>query len=300
MIQSYQVSFIEIQIRLRDCIYFLITILSEIENISLQNPLSFHPLLDVSSHENYITDRYLLDMDDAKPVFLCIQRWIEKAKEYYKADTEATEYSRIVQDHAQAYKHLVFFESNAANQAKMYKRRADLLEGLLELLNKTYYLGIVREVEYELGMTYSNILDIKLDALEQTMKTSVPNPHALKKINDLCTKCIKNFTGFVESYYQQESEILKEDLTHDEIIPIAFAYCQIGRLYYKFVTPDKSQQIQHLNNCLKYYKMFIDVCAENKDVGNEMKAEVGVSKEMVYLLPLKIQKITTDLTMAAN
>ena len=242
-----------------------------------------------------ITDRYLLDMDDASPVFLCIQKWIDQAKEYYTAETEATEYSKIIQDHALAYKYLTFFECSQANQAKMHKRRADLLEDLIALLNQTYYLAICREVWYELGMTYSNILDIKLDALEQTMKHTAPTPHALKKVNDLCSKSIKNFTSFVVSYCNVNTEELKSDLSQEEIVPVAYAYFQMGRLWYKFVTPDKNLQKVHCDHSLKNYQLFVAVAEKHKAIAEEMKGEVGVSKEMVSLLPLKIQKILSDI-----
>lgn len=263
--------------------------------MSVNEQLTFVPLVDPSPFESVITDRYLLDIDDATPVFLQLQKWVEKAKKYYAPDTEATEYSRIIQDHATAYKTLAFFEVNPSNQAKMYKRRADLLEALLKLLNKTYYLVIVREVHYELGITYSNMLDIKLDALEEIMRKQVPPPHALKKVNDLCTKSIKNFYSFIESYFVENTEELKKDLSHDDVIPIAYAYFQNGRLWYKFVTPDKLLQLQNANNCLKNYQSFVNVCEEYKTVGDEMRAEVSVSKEMISLIPLKIQKLSLEL-----
>lgn len=255
-------------------------------------------MLQVSPYESVITERYLLDMDDVTPVFLQLQKWVEKAKGYYTSETEATEYSKIVQDHAMAYKIMVFFEFNPGNQAKMYKRRAKLLEGLLALLSKDHYLVIVREVYYELAMTYSNILDIKCDALNEKMKAQVPSPHALKKVNDLCTKSIKNFQSFVETYFATNTESLKKDLTPEELIPIAYAYFQMGRLWYKHVTPDKALQAQHANNCLRNYQAFVSVCEEHKEVDEELKGEVGVSKEMITLLPLKIQKLALEMAQA--
>lgn len=252
--------------------------------------MTFGTLID-PAYENVITHRYVLDMDDAKPVFVAIQQWIEKAKSYYTPETEASEYSKIVQDHAIAYKHLAFFESNSSNQAKMHKRRVDLLEELNELLNKVFYMNIVREILYELGSAYSNILDIKLDALDEAVKSNTPNPHALKKINDLCTKCRNYFAEFISTYYVARTEILRTDLNVDELISIAFAYFQMARIWYKYITPDKTLQTVYASNCLENYQKFIALCGQHKEVGDKMKAEVSVSKEMVMLLPLKIQRL---------
>lgn len=236
-------------------------------------------------------------MDDAKPVFLSTIKWIEKAKSYYRIDSEATEYSKIVQDHALVYKHLAFFESDPSNQAKMHKRRIDLLEGLLEQLNKVFYMNIVRELLYELGSAYSNILDIKLDLFEQSQKepNTVINPNALKKINDLITKSRNNFTEFISTYYQAKTEELKSDLTVDELIPIAFSYFQVARISYKFITPDKHLQYKNLSTCLENYRKFVALCSQKKEVGEKMKGEVGVSKEMIQLLPLKLQRLKEDI-----
>lgn len=266
----------------------------EIDSLRIENELTF-PSLENVMHIVDITDRYLLDIDDARPVFLATQKWIEAAKEYYTSETEASEYAKIVQDHALAYKHLAFFESDPGNQAKMHKRRADLLEALIELLNPTYYLAICREVYYELGLTYSNMLDIKLDVLEAAMKTAPPNPHALKKVNDLSKKSIAKFELYIESYCETNSDKLKAGLTHEDVVPIAYAYFQIGRLWYKLITPDKNMQIVNLTGSLKNYQKFVAICEEHTQVGDEMKGELGVSKEMVSLLPLKIQKLKCDL-----
>lgn len=235
-------------------------------------------------------------MDDARPVFLTTQKWIEKAKSYYTAETEATEYSKIIQDHALAYKHLAFFESDPSNQAKMHKRRIDLLEDLLKILNKVFYMNIVREILYELGTAYSNILDIKLEAFEesqrfQTSADGTVNPQTLKKINDLITKSRNNFNEFIATYYQGKTENFKPDLSVDELIPIAFAYFQVARISYKFHTPDKQLQFNNLSTCLEKYQKFIALCDTHKEIGEKMKAEAGVSKEMAQLLPLKLLRI---------
>lgn len=260
--------------------------------MKIGNPLTFGSKID-SAYENVIADRYLLDMDDARPVFLTTQKWIEKAKSYYTAETEASEYSKIIQDHALAYKHLAFFESDPSNQAKMHKRRIDLLEDLLKMLNKVFYMNIVREILYELGTAYSNILDIKLEAFEesQTSADGNVNPQTLKKINDLITKSRKYFNEFIATYYQGKTENFKPDLSVDELIPIAFAYFQVARISYKFITPDKQLQFNNLSTCLENYQKFIALCGTHKEIGEKMNAEVGVSKEMAQLLPLKLLRL---------
>lgn len=267
-----------------------------IDKLRVDNPLMFGSRID-AAYENIITDRYLLDMDDARPVFLTIQKWIEKAKSYYTAETEATEYSKIIQDHAAAYKHLVFFESDASNQAKMHKRRIGLLENLLDMLNKVFYMNLVREILYELGSAYSDILDIKMDSFEQLQKATdgAVNPQALKKINDLITRSRSHFLDFIGTYCQAKTDTLKADLAVEDMIPIAFSYFQVARISYKFVTPDKRLQLENLSTCLANYRKFIALCEQHKEIGEKMKGELGVSKEMAQLLPLKLSRLSDSI-----
>lgn len=232
--------------------------------------------------------------DDAKPVFLVTQQWLHRAKEYYTAESEASEYAKIVQDLASSYKYLAFYDFDESNECKLYKRSADLLEDLLLQLNETYYMAICRELWYELGMAYSSILEIKLVACERTSKSGqTPSPHVLNKINMLCQKGIARYQRFVDSYREggDATKPLPPTLSTDELEPILFAIFHVARLYYKIMTPDRALQIANTENSLKYYQQFVKGCEANEEAGAKMKAEYGVCKEMITLLPLKIKKL---------
>lgn len=254
--------------------------------------------LNLSLYEQQITDEFVLTFEDAKEVFYIAQNWLNIAKEYYRADNEASEYSKIVQDYSSLYKYLAFFEDDLANQAKLQKRRADQLEVLVGTLNPTYYLNICREVWYELGLVYSVMLDLKLDMLgTQTMHTR-PAPHALNKINTLCTKSIEKFKEFLQSYKNKDG-IIPDTTDEDEMQPILFAYFHIGRLFYKFITPDKHLQLDNISSSLKYYQMFVQNCEKYENIASKMKGELGVCREMTQLLPLKIGKLSDEINSSA-
>lgn len=250
--------------------------------------------LDLSLYERQITDDFVLTFEDAKEVFFIAQNWLNKAKEYYTVDHEATEYSKIVQDYASLYKYMALFEDDLSNQSKLQKRRADQLEALVAALNPTYYLNVCREVWYELGLVYSVMLDIKLDLLgNQTMHVR-PAPHALQKINLLCSKSIEKFKQFTDSYRDKDGQI-PENLDIEELQPILFTYFHVGRLYYKYITPDKNLQLENIGNSLKFYDLFVKSCDKHEDLGNRMKGELGVCREMTSLLPLKIAKLKEEI-----
>lgn len=249
--------------------------------------------IDVSNYENDITDQYLLMFDDAKPVFLAVQTWLNRAKDYYSSESEASEYARIIQDLSSSYKYLAFYDFDESNQCKLHKRRSDLLEELLILLNETYYMAICRELWYELGLAYSTMLDIKLDAFDRIHQGRA-NPHVLNKINMLCNKSITKFQCFVNSYKDKKTAELQVTISVDEMEPILFAYFQIGRLYYKIMSSDRAMQISNTESSLQFYQLFVKGCEEHKAIGERLKGEYGVCKEMISLLPLKIKKLSEN------
>ena len=142
-----------------------------------------------------------------------------------------------------------------SSQSKIHKRRADLLEDLIKSLNPQYYLNICREVWYELGLTYSVMLDIKMDLMGSTMHVH-PSPHALSKINSLCHKSIQCFKNFMDSYKN------KDNIDTDEMQPILFCYFHIGRLYYKIQTPDRQIQLENVTNSFNHYQLFVKGCGK--------------------------------------
>ncbi|XP_050084874.1 KIF-binding protein-like [Anopheles aquasalis] len=251
--------------------------------------------LELAPYEDQVTDEFCLTFDDAKLVMLNSLSWLNKAKEYYTKETEATQYSKIVQDIASLYKHLSFFEEDEGNQCKLLKRSVDQLEEIIETLNPTYYQSICREVWYELGLTYSNMLNIKLGQLDDLQATERPTPHALNKINHLCDKSIQNFKKFLTSYKVPLDTLqLPASVEEGEMQPLLYALFHIGRLYYRIITPDKRLKLKNTENSLLYYGQFVECCKDERTKSMFVQ-EIGVCKEMTSLLPLKIEKLKAEI-----
>ncbi|XP_055386127.1 KIF-binding protein [Condylostylus longicornis] len=251
--------------------------------------------LNLWSIENGITDKYCLTFDDAKVVFHFVTLWLDRSKEYYKSDTEASEYARIIIDFSELYKVMAFFDDIPSNQSKMHKKRADYLEDLLKILNPKYYLVLCRECWYNAGLAYCAMLDVKLDAISNLKYDEKPTPHALHKINMLCDKAINHFKQFIDSYIDKDTETLKDGILSSEKELYLFAHFHLGRLFYKIITPNKENQLNNLSNSLKFYKLFVEGCEADKEASKALQAEIGVCKEMVILLPHKISKTIDEM-----
>ncbi|KAK2584008.1 hypothetical protein KPH14_006465 [Odynerus spinipes] len=256
--------------------------------------LKFDILMDdIKPFADEITDAYLLDFNDARPVFLNVQKWLDQAKSYYTLEDHASDYVEIIQDMSQAYKYLSFFEEMEDRQAKMHKRRVDILEATVQELNPQYYKIACRQIWMELGETYSDILDIKLDRLQ--ISEDNPDPHALTKINHLAESAIKNFQLFLNSLENNSTDAKTVTFSDDVVQPALGAYFQMGRLYNKIITPDKSIQLENTQNSINAYRFVIDYCETHPKAAELMKQELTLCQEIVNLLPMKADKLRQEL-----
>lgn len=252
------------------------------------------PTLDVSSYEAEITDQFVLTMQDARKVFANVQNWLNKAHEYYTINNLASDYIEIAQDKSQLYANLAFFEDNPENQAKLHKRRADLLEGILKEINSTYYLQYCRQMWFELAQIYTDILDVKIDKLQQSQDR--PTPHALQKINTLVDKSIQHYTNFINCFKSLPNNELPKTIPEDFEKPFLQAYFHIGALYSRYIVLDKQVKIRNDELSLEAYKKVVDYCQANPKAADFIPQELPICRQMVELLPLRIAKTIHDLS----
>lgn len=144
---------------------------------------------------------------------------------------------------------------------------------------------------FELGLTYSDLLDIKCDKL----KFQDVLPQTLSKVNKICRKAIDKFQEFIDSYIDKKTNEIPATLDIDEYQAIACAHFNLGRLFYKIITPDKKMQLENIQSSYNNYKIFIDYCEKHQEISERMKGEKGVTQSMVELLPHKIKKLMDEI-----
>lgn len=242
-----------------------------------------------------VTDQYLLDFEDARPVFLNVQKWLEKAKMYYTLDSHASDYARIVQDISQTFRYLSFYEVHEDRQAKMHKRRIDVLEGVIKELNPQYYRAICREIWIELGETYSEILNIKIDRLQATDEK--PTAHMITKINNLAKGSIKHFRSYLDSLETGKSDDGVPNYSDDQLYQALYTQFLIGRLYNKAITSDLQLRIENTQKSLDAYQAVVIYCDKYPEKAEELKKHefISLSREFVSLLPLTLHRLKQQL-----
>lgn len=243
--------------------------------------------LDLTRYESQITYKFILTMQDARIVFLNIQTWLQRAAKYYTLENLASDNIEIVQDQSQMYAHLLFFEDDPETQAKLHKRRIDILEDLIKKINPQYYLQYCRQIWYELAQIYSEILNIKSDKLKEAAER--PSPHALSKINRLVDQSIKNFDLFTQSFHETFKNSNKVVEDYEKAYLQAFFH--IGALHSRYITLDKQTQLKNVEDSYQAYKKVVDYCQINPKAADMIKMELSICSEMVSLLPVKMVKL---------
>jgi hypothetical protein len=244
--------------------------------------------LELTAAEGGIACQQVQNFSEAREMFLCVQRWLNKAKEFYVLDGHCTDHIELVQDYSKAFKILAFFEPDYERQCKMHRRRIAMLTETLNQLSQQYYLLICRQLIYEIAETYSALVDTKLAIIE--MHDQPPTMTAVKKINALVQEAIDYFNRYINSLRPAPDKPLPDEFSDNDIRPALIAKFCMGRLYSKFVEYAPQNRLANMNMSIENYKFLVDYCKCHPNAVEIVKTELEVCQEMVQLLPMKMER----------
>lgn len=248
--------------------------------------------LDVSEMENQVSDTKVLDFEGARAVFLWAQKHTITAQKYFSLDERCSDYVELTRDLSQMYKHLLAFEHDDDRKCKMHRRRADLLEPLYRELHPDHYLLTIRQILFELGEIFSDLVDLK----RQRWQTEKTNPKFLKKVNTLVNQAILYFQTFLDTMKVEGKD--PEKYNDDSVRPALLANFYLGRLASKFVVEENSPaELENIAHTYRAYKKIVDYCEKNPEAKEKVGEELEACAEMVRLLPVKMEKVKQSLTL---
>uniref|UniRef100_A0A669D257 KIF-binding protein n=1 Tax=Oreochromis niloticus TaxID=8128 RepID=A0A669D257_ORENI len=244
----------------------------------------------IASIEEKVMCLFPLDFTEARSVFLVGQNHVTQAKDYFQMDGYVTDHIEILQDHSALFRSLAFFEEDLERRCKMHKRRVDMLEPICNDLNAQYYLMIRRQLMFELAETYNEMMDLKLALANRQADTQSLDNHTIKKFNHLCSASAKYFQMFLDSLCSPEGKF-PERLEEEVLRPALVARFRVARLHSRLISTSPTVQLDNLNKSLENYKYVVQYCEANPEAGAAVETELELSKEMVGLLPLKINRL---------
>ncbi|XP_003969525.1 KIF-binding protein [Takifugu rubripes] len=251
----------------------------------------------IASLEEKVPCLFPLDFSEARAVFLVGQNHVKEAKEYFQMEGHVTDHVEILQDHSALFRTLAFFEEDLEARCKMHKRRIDMMEPVCNELNAQYYLMIRRQLMFELAEIYNEMMDLKMIRANTQADTQSLDKHSIKKINHLCSSAVKYFHMFLDSLRSPDGKF-PEKMEEDVLRPALVARFRMARLYSKLICSLPSAQLENLNKALDNYTCITQYCEEHPEAAAAVETELELSKEMVELLPFKINRL--KVAMVAN
>ena len=234
--------------------------------------------------------------EEARDIFLPGQRAYNRAKLHYTLNDHCCDFAEIQQDLSRMHKALVFFEPDEDRQFKMHKRRVDLLDAVYRELNRQVYRLLCRQLVFEIGETYSSMMDLKL-AKHRENPSSAPLTAKVNALVELAANAFKQFVGLLKTTADEMPKTFDQDACR----PALLAHFHLGRLCDKYVgIPDPSPaKIASKLESLKYFKFVVDYCQTHPEAEVLFASELAICKELVQLLPVKIQRMKLELSRAS-
>ncbi|ELK32368.1 KIF1-binding protein [Myotis davidii] len=247
----------------------------------------------ISAVEEKVSYLRPLDFEEARGLFLVGQHYVSEAKEFFQIDGYVTDHIEVVQDHSALFKVLAFFETDMERRCKMHKRRIAMLEPLIVDLNPQYYLLVNRQIQFEIAQAYYDMMDLKVAIAD---KLRDPDSHIVKKINNLNKSAMKYYQLFLDSL-RDPNKVFPEHIGEDVLRPAMLAKFRVARLYGKIITSDPQKELENLATSLEHYKFIVDYCEKHPEAAQEIEVELELSKEMVSLLPTKMERFRTKMAL---
>ena len=189
------------------------------------------------------------------------------------------------------FRYLTAFEIDLERQCKMCKRRIDMLTEVLVQLNPQHYLLICRQLTYEIATIYGDMADLKMDIVK-TCHEDKPTLHQIKKINSLLKNSAKFFNHFIDSLKQDGKLPEKFDETVLRVALLAHVY--LARAHAKQICATREERLVNQQKALELYKFVVNYCDNDEDAAKVFEDELSACREMVDLLPFRIDQIGHD------
>ncbi|XP_071575344.1 KIF-binding protein-like [Temnothorax nylanderi] len=143
--------------------------MSKLKTKSKESNLMISDLLEEELEHitSMITETCILNLADAKSVFVKTVRELEAAKEYFTADTDIENYAKITLKISDTYKYFASFEEQRDEQIKLHKQRVECLEDARKKFRTTIEndreLQIYKRIWYEMVTSCSTVMDLMVE-----------------------------------------------------------------------------------------------------------------------------------------
>lgn len=271
------------------------------------------------SSNRYVPFDAITSFDVARQVFKMGMSACEGAKQMFVLDGFVTQHVRILQLESLFYKRLLHFETDLKRQIAMQLRRLNILSPLLqEQLNPDAYCALLQEVSYECAEIAAEVFDLK-----QEKKSSAADD----KITAYALKAIHWYQQYLLLFYPSSADTTRREgesqqqqqrqlpsgtavqlpstsMTANELRSVLLGYFGLARVCGRVQFPkQKEKTLLFWKQSLAYHQAVLELVKKFEQTGGRgepaqtnalhelFHAELNISKEMVALLPEKINQL---------
>jgi len=179
---------------------------------------------------------------------------------------------------------------------KMVKRKLDIWERIAKRAEQEQDVDQRRSVHFELGRCRLEMLDFKMKLFERSAGNL--DAKLLQKMCYYCDSGIEDLKAYEQTIMQRGQDL--GSLEKDKIVLLARGWFYTAKLYNKFFTPDRKEQMRYSNMAICYYTRVMDA-VQRVDGGEgamdvEIRELARISAETSDLLrrQVKMQEIEED------
>lgn len=206
---------------------------------------------------------------------VAIKSWMERSQEYFGSlNQNIIFYAQYVDILVKSYSGMAYFYSNLSNKCKTIKRGIDLFEELNSRLDEDYYMHVCRDVWYNLGELYAQMVEFKMKLLngQETMK-----PKQVSKIKALCQKSIFKYQTFISTSTEDDEQLI-------------LAYFHCGNLFMILIplNSDFGPNMMYKFNAIRYFEIMQEILRDaDESIRKRLKVQSDQCNENLLALALE-------------
>ncbi|CCW71006.1 unnamed protein product [Phytomonas sp. Hart1] len=230
----------------------------------------------------------ILTLKDAREAFKEGEKALDDALKFHPFESSCTQNIEILQDKAKLYGYLALFETTRSRKLAIVQCQIDLLDNIPDQLNFNAYPIVVRQLLYDLGSFYEDLLFLRKKQRNKAKKgeTSLTDT----AYNELVDKCKGYYIRFCDTWKNPQTLLIPDVLDSDSCLPFFRALMRLARMGLNYAFANAKEEFDCIGKTIEAYKKAIKFAEMNFTDEEQRQAtekEVVMNKEMVNLLMIK-------------
>ncbi|CCW64323.1 unnamed protein product [Phytomonas sp. EM1] len=230
----------------------------------------------------------IVTLNDAREAFKAGEKALDDALKFHPFETSCTQNIQILQDKAKLHSYLSFFETNRSRKIAILQCQIDLLENIPDQLSFNAYPIVVRQLLYDLGSFYEDLINLRKKQKTNPKKGETPLTDL--EYNALVNKCKGYYVRFCDTWKQPQTSVIPDVLDKDSRHPFFRSLLRLARVEINYAFSNAKEEFDAIGKTIEAYKKAIKFAEKNftdEDLRKSVEKEEHMAKEMVNLLMIK-------------